>query len=45
LEEHIASIFRGEKYAKQGTSMKAGGKQAGKETVLTICFHAGIIFL
>jgi hypothetical protein len=27
-EEHIAFIFRVEKYAKQDTSVKAGGKQS-----------------
>jgi hypothetical protein len=28
LEEHIASIFRIEEYAKQDTSVKAGSKQS-----------------
>jgi hypothetical protein len=34
LEEHIAPIFRVEKYAEQDITMKTGGKQV---------FHAGIL--
>jgi hypothetical protein len=31
LEKHVAAIFRVEEQAKQGNSMKAGGKQSYRE--------------
>jgi hypothetical protein len=37
-EEHIASIFRVEKYAEEETRAKAGGKQSGAWNVCTNMF-------